>query len=366
MALILKKLVNKNSRRYQDDDFNLDLTYICPNLIAMAFPAGKGLESIYQNNIDDVADFLMNKHGNHFKVYNLCSEGTYDPSKFFDRVATYPFDKSKPPPFEVITSFCEDVDRWLTANKHNVAAIHCKDGKSRTGVMVCCYLLHRGRFERAEEVMKFFSLVRTNNMTSITIPSQIRYVNYKDDLNHSKLFYEQSNLTPDSIRFENLPLMLHENLSFSIYQAEDKLMSSFPYMFREKNISIYPLFNVVPLQGDVEIKVYQKQLLGKKEVFSVWFNAFFVKHQKELPSFDAERFVTLRSNAALHPSKRQGPIWEEHKTLEVAFEKTELDGVNKTDVGRSLPFTFRVAVCFNKDIDQVLSTSVKNKALRRK
>ena len=41
-----RELVSKEKIRFIDDDFNLDLSYITPRVIAMAYPA-EGLESVY-------------------------------------------------------------------------------------------------------------------------------------------------------------------------------------------------------------------------------------------------------------------------------------------------------------------------------
>lgn len=58
MVDFIRSMVSGEKKRYIDRKFNLDLTYITPRIIAMAFP-GSGLTSLYRNDISDVSNFYL-------------------------------------------------------------------------------------------------------------------------------------------------------------------------------------------------------------------------------------------------------------------------------------------------------------------
>ena len=196
----LRSLVSKKKQRYVDNEFNLDLSYIGPDIIAMGFPS-EMIEGMYRNHISDVKRFLDKIHPDHYRIYNLCSERSYDSTKFHDRVTTYPFNDHNPPNFDLIQQFCIDVQEWLDSDNENVAVIHCKAGKGRTGTMICCYLLHCEKFDLAEGALDFYAKKRTHNGKGVTIPSQRRYVHYYESLIARKATYVKTPFSILEIRF---------------------------------------------------------------------------------------------------------------------------------------------------------------------
>ncbi len=178
LGAFIRGKVSKKKKRFNDDNFDLDLTYITPQVIAMGFPS-EGTEGVYRNPIKQVQQFFALRHPNAFRIYNLCSERAYEPSKFNDCVMRFPFDDHNPPPFTLIKEFCEDARQFLSASPQNVVSIHCKAGKGRTGTMIACLFVYLGMATSAE-ALSLFGQKRTSNAKGVTIPSQIRYVHYFD------------------------------------------------------------------------------------------------------------------------------------------------------------------------------------------
>lgn len=342
MSSAIKSMVSKQKRRYKEDGFDLDLTYIYPNILAMGFPAEK-VEGLYRNNIDDVVQFLDSKHGEHYKVYNLCSERTYDPDKFQQRVAVFPFDDHNPPKFELIKPFCVDMDSWLGKDKKNIAAVHCKAGKGRTGVMICCYLLHRKKFAKASEALKFYGQARTMNEKGVTIPSQRRYVEYYSEMISKNLVYRPETLLLHSIRFETLPYLSTLNPFFVISQLKVKVYTSRANIVNKsmEGSLTFDLANPFPLCGDMKVEFFnRKQVVGKDKLFHFWFNTFFVAAMRNAPAAYTTRDASsYYSCGHLPPAKNM---------LALTIPKSELDKANKDRSNKIFSPNFKVSLIFSR------------------
>ena len=178
-ANIFKRLVSKKKRRLQTEFYDLDMAYITERVIGMGFPA-TGCETLYRNSLVDLKSYLDRYHGE-YKIYNLCIEKNRIYPKYLwmgKKVGLFPFNDHAPCPIKLILDFCIDICIYLTVHQDGVAAIHCKAGKGRTGVMIVCYLIFSGLCETSDEALAHYARQRTLNGKGVTIPSQIRYIKY--------------------------------------------------------------------------------------------------------------------------------------------------------------------------------------------
>jgi len=288
---VLKSVISKKKCRFEYEGFSLDLTYITENMIAMGFPS-ENIQKIYRNGIEEVKKFFELKHGKKYKVYNLCSEREY-PEGTFENQAYYPFEDHQAPPLKLILPFCIDVDEWLSADANNVAAIHCKAGKGRTGTMICCYLLYNQFVKTADEAIKFYGSMRTTNGKGVTIPSQLRYIYYFEEIlkinNWSKEIDNFCIPSPKifitKLKFFTIPdfnvlgkkkckpdfVIENQNIFYKYKEnCQDGLKS-----FKNEAYAEF-IVNKFSALGDVRIKFFNRKTFGKDKMFSFWFHTYLI------------------------------------------------------------------------------------------
>ncbi|XP_028397905.1 phosphatidylinositol 3,4,5-trisphosphate 3-phosphatase TPTE2-like isoform X2 [Dendronephthya gigantea] len=193
-----RRMVSQNKRRYRKDGFDLDLTYVTENVIAMSFPSS-GKYKLYRNPISEVSRFFETKHPGHYKIYNLCSERGYDHSMFKDQVYRLKIDDHNVPKLRQLVEFCNDVRQWLNSDPENIVAMHCKGGKGRTGTAICTWLLACGKFRVSQESLEYFGKRRTDltvgkTFQGVETPSQSRFVGYME-----KIIYDLNWNVPEAI-----------------------------------------------------------------------------------------------------------------------------------------------------------------------
>jgi phosphatidylinositol-3,4,5-trisphosphate 3-phosphatase/dual-specificity protein phosphatase PTEN len=273
----------------QKDGFDLDLSYITERIIAMGFPS-EGSEGLYRNPIGDVVRLFDTKHEGKYKLYNLCSERSYNAAIFHGRVGMYPFDDHNCPEFKLIYEFCKDADEWLAKDEGNVIAVHCKAGKGRTGLMISCFLLYSNVCGNPRDALEFFGNQRTSNGKGVTIPSQKRYVEY------FFRFLQSFRPNPMSFNFQGYPFVLTNvrittvprlskdkgcDIYFEVRDIRGKSLydsrKNFkPRHFKDEEFIDIPC--VASVRGDIKVMFYNTEEFSRDALaFQFWVNTSFIE-----------------------------------------------------------------------------------------
>ncbi|KAK4766796.1 hypothetical protein SAY87_008438 [Trapa incisa] len=302
-----RHIVSQNKRRYQEGEFDLDLTYITDNIIAMGFPAGDissgifgYIEGFYRNHMEEVIRFFETHHPGNYKVYNLCSERLYDASLFKGKVAHFPFDDHNCPPIQLILSFCQSACSWLKEDIQNVVVVHCKAGMARTGLMICSLLLYL-KFPTAEEAMSYYNEKRCIDAKALVLPSQIRYVKYFENI----LMHFKGETPPGrrcmlrGFKLQDCPYWIRPSITISNHngvlfttkkhpKTKDLMPEDFWIRSTKKGIVIFALPGepgLTELTGDFKIHFHDHH--GD---FYCWLNTTMMENRMNLNSSDLDGF----------------------------------------------------------------------------
>lgn len=324
----VRKMISGTRSRYSDSRYNLDLTYVNQQVIAMGLPS-EGLESYYRNDIEEVSQFLRERHGENYKVWNL-SERDYDVGKFPEVVITRGWRDHYACPFRLLIHLTDEVDEYLKADKECAAVIHCKAGKGRTGTVICCLLLKRREYQTVVGVMKYFYEKRSgvsDPVDGVNRPSQIRSLNYYNQYLELKKKHEKTE--KEEFEFDFLqPVLLDKleiinnrtgefvsgcekgNLSLrvvrtfcddeNIYQVKYETFEEFRKCEVEKKSDksrnkITFFFNDFEVRGDMLVEGLMNQ---KKQVFRFQFLSSF--HTDAKPLHMKQREIDTLFNKKKH------------------------------------------------------------------
>jgi phosphatidylinositol-3,4,5-trisphosphate 3-phosphatase/dual-specificity protein phosphatase PTEN len=286
--------VSKKKKRFREGNFDLDLSYITDRIIAMGFPA-QGVESLYRNSLAQVHQFLEERHGGNYKIYNLCREESrqYDKSLFDGRVEVFPFDDHNPPVFEMMRQFCVSTAAWLDGDPGHVIAVHCKAGKGRTGVMICALLMHINACPNCRSALTFYGQHRTQNDKGVTIPSQRRFVGYYELFLRSGLPrdapFEAAPCRVRSVLFSHIPApYFSPHLEVEVRLIDDSLIVHCePGRADGERRSVeFDVQAVVrDLHGDFRIALMKE----KKVVCYMWFNSHWIEEREVLTRAEIDK-----------------------------------------------------------------------------
>ena len=289
--------VSGNKKRVKESHYDLDLSYIGNRIIAMGYPA-QGFEALYRNDFQSVRDFLDEKHGDNYMVYNLCSEKCYDATCFDGRVDRFPFDDHNPPPFDLIRQFCIHASDWLQQDEKHIVVVHCKAGKGRTGTMICSLMLHDGMVPNTQEALHEYGAARTKDEKGVTIPSQRRYIYYYEQFLNSgaprDVEFQPRPCIITRLEFEGIPTQFFTRSDVLkitlmddtlVYDSSDKELV--PIKDHSNNSLVYDLHDkpCPTITGDFRISVSK----GKKTLWFMWFNSEYIKPEETFERIDVDK-----------------------------------------------------------------------------
>ncbi|OWZ00476.1 hypothetical protein PHMEG_00028323, partial [Phytophthora megakarya] len=136
------------------DARSLDLTFMTEQLIIAGAPSDGPTEKKRNVvNVDELSSYLESNHRSHFMLFNLNALES-EPSdihilsvadRLHEQMLEFNWErdgmKAHTPPMDMIFRICYALVAWLSLDCHNVALINCQTGKTRSGVVVACYLL---------------------------------------------------------------------------------------------------------------------------------------------------------------------------------------------------------------------------------
>ncbi|CAD8112550.1 unnamed protein product [Paramecium sonneborni] len=282
----IREKVSGKKKRFIKEGYNLDLTYVTKRIIAMSYP-GEGLEGLYRNPIDQVATYLNTQHNRDYMVFNL-SGRKYDRSKFGGEVQDdWQWKDHHSPSLDLLFEICDLIHGYLKGDKVNVVVIHCLAGKGRTGTIICCYLLYTGKFQSVADVLYYYGTQRFEvEGLGVNQPCQMKYIEYFYKLLtmgiKGQIVYPTF-INIKRITFQGKAPAFSMNGTCKPYmqiiqvKGDKEIYSTQKDAKKYKGVSHDLLFGkVIPICGDILIKVFNDGMLKNQKMFRLAFNTAFI------------------------------------------------------------------------------------------
>lgn len=288
---LIRSLVASPKQLHYDPttDLHLDLSYITPRLIVTSAPVSSYWESWYRYPLDDLLVYLNSEHQDNWHLFNFRGEGAgYSYEEVAGKVSHYPFPDHYPPTMEIIINCVSEMDKFLTTDDKNIAVLHCKAGKGRSGTLCCAYLIYQLKELTVSQILHLYTRRRMNAFAGegISIMSQKRYLEYWYRCVHEEAIQEKymdwsaKGATIDSIRVKNLRTTNAYSLGLTILE----------YIKQGQNTVVRQLVKITEenshvIIDDSEWVVYKLTkptlvssediMIGMKSWCYLWFNIFF-------------------------------------------------------------------------------------------
>ena len=268
-----RKAVSKDKNRYEEGSFSLDLVYLFPRLIICGFPSA-GLEHMYRNPRLEIKRFLEERHPGNYFVFNFCVEpGRCYPHEIFEnRVRRFPYKDHNVPHTKVLSRFLHTAKNWLDADPKHIVVLHCKAGKGRAGMMSCALMLHMGWKQNPRDVLDHYDDKRVWRNKALTVPSQIRYVKYAEQVSakvHEGLVIEDVAATLDAITIG--PVDTVSPMNIKIHSQNDCIGNTKLLYLTKENLNLHKNLNI-STKGNVKITLF---LPNGKKCGRFWLNMAF-------------------------------------------------------------------------------------------
>ncbi|XP_048483378.1 tensin-2 isoform X2 [Plutella xylostella] len=153
----------------------LDLCYVAERMLALHLPERDAHAEA------QAAHMLTNKHGEHFMVFEVSSEGSSSgrlARSVFGRARSLGWSGDLAPPLERLCAACKHIESWLAAHPKNVAVLLAWGNRERLGVLVAAYMHYSAICGALEHALDRYAMRRylDDRVPVFQLPSNKRYI----------------------------------------------------------------------------------------------------------------------------------------------------------------------------------------------